>query len=142
MARGPSEPHPVFTLSVDGVAMDPEEVIWAVACVQDFVRHLLFTQRNFFYETGISVLNTAVAAADAVRDSSEFDPWRAFGLETGPVIADINTCREKLVLRRKKVKDTRDRWLGADTVASSAVGEAALRTTVRISEVFEVGEVQ
>ena len=44
--------------------------------------------------------------------------------------------------RTKAVKDTRERWSGAETVASSAVGEAALRTSVRISNVVEVGDVQ
>ena len=44
--------------------------------------------------------------------------------------------------RRKALKDTRERWLGADTVASSAVVEAAPRTTVHISDVVEVGDVQ
>ena len=46
------------------------------------------------------------------------------------------------MLRWKTVKDTRERCFGANIVASSAVGEAALRTNVRISEVVEVGAVQ
>ena len=70
-----SELHPAFTVSLDGAAIDLEKVKVAVPCMQDFVRHPLFTQRNFFCETGISMLNTAVAAADAVRHSSEFDAW-------------------------------------------------------------------
>ena len=40
------------------------------------------------------------------------------------------------------MKDTRERWFSAETVASSAVGETAPRTTVRISDVIEVGDVQ
>ena len=40
------------------------------------------------------------------------------------------------------MKDTRERWFSAETVASSAVGEGAPRTTVRISDVVEVGDVQ
>ena len=42
----------------------------------------------------------------------------------------------------KNVKDTRERWFGAATVASSAVGEAASQTTVRISDVVVVGDVR
>ena len=113
-----------------------------MACVQDFVRHPLFTQRNFFRETGIKMLNTAVTAADAVRNSSKFDLWGAIGVESGPVIANLMTCREKVVSRRKAVKYTRERWFGAETVASSAVGEIAPCMTVRISDVVEVGDVQ
>ena len=46
------------------------------------------------------------------------------------------------MLRMRVVKGTRERWFGAATVASSAVGEAAPRTTTRISDVVEVGDVQ
>ena len=58
------------------------------------------------------------------------------------MVAYIKSCREKVVLRRKAVKDTRERWFGAETIASSAVGEGEPRTTVRISVVVEVGDVQ
>ena len=63
-------------------------------------------------------------------------------MQVGPVIADLKSCWEKIVLRRKTVKDTRVRWSGAETVASSTVGEDAPRTTVRISDVVEVGDFQ
>ena len=142
MVKGPSELHPVFTVLLDGVTIDQEKLKGAVACVQDFVRHPLFTQRSFFCETGISMLNTAVTAADAVRNSNRFDPWGAINVEAGPVIADLKSCRENILSQRKAVKDTRERWFTAETVASSAVGESALRTTVRISDVVEVGDVQ
>ena len=142
MVKGPSELNPVFTVSLDGVAIYHEKVKGAVACVQDFVRHPLFTQSNFFSDTGIGMLNTAVGAASAVLHSSELDPWGAIGVEAGPVIADLNSCGEKIGLRTKAVKDTQERWFGAETVSSSAVGVDAPRTTVRISDVVEVGNVQ
>ena len=142
MVRVLSELHPVFNVSLNGVAIDHEKVKGAVACVQDFVRHPLFTQRSFFSDTGISMLNTAVTAADAVRNSARFDPWGAIDVEAGPVIADLRSCREKIMSQRKAVKDTRERWFSAETVASSAVGESAPRTTVSISDVVEVGDVQ
>ena len=119
----------------------PWEGEGAVACVQDFVRHPLFTQRSFFSETGISMLNTAVTAADAVRNSALFDPWGAIDVEAGPVVADLKSCREKIISQRKAVKDTRERWFSTETVASSAIGESAPRLTVRISDVVEVGAV-
>ena len=75
MVKGPSELHPVLTVSLDGVAIDHDKVKGAVACVQDFVRHPSVTQRSFFTETGISMLNSAVTAADALRNSARFDPW-------------------------------------------------------------------
>ena len=142
MVTGPSELHPVFTVSLDGVAIDHGLVEEAVACVQNFVHQALITQRSFFTETGIRMLNTAVTAADAVRNNARFDPWGAIGVEAGLVIADLKSCREKIVSRRKAMKVTRERWFSAETVASSAVGETAPRTTVRISDVIEVGDVQ
>ena len=142
MVKGPSEVHPVFTVSLDGVAIDHEKVKGAVACVQDFVRHPSFTQRSFFSETGIGMLNSAVTAADAVRNSAHFDPWGAIGVEAGPVIIDLRSCREKILSQRKAIRDTREGWFSSETVASSAVGESAPKTTVRISDVVEVGDVQ
>ena len=139
---GPSELHPVFTVSLNGVAINHENVNGAVACLQEFVCHPLFTERNFFSETGSSMLNTAVAAADAVQHISEFDPWGTIGVEAGPVIVYLKLCWEKVVLRRRAVKDTQERWFGAETAASSAVGEATPRTIVRIFDVVEVEDVQ
>ena len=74
VVKGLSELHPVFTVSLNGFATNHEKIKGAVACVQDFVRHPLFTQRNFFSETGVKMLNTAVTAPDAVRKSSKFHP--------------------------------------------------------------------
>ena len=142
MVTGPSELHPVFTVSLDGVAINHEKVKGAVACVEDFVRHPLFTQRSFFSETAISMLNTAVTAADAVRNSNRFDPWGAIDAEAGPVISDLKSCRKRILSQRKAVKDTLERWFIAETVASSGVGESAPRTNLRISDVVEVGDVQ
>ena len=138
----PSELHPVVIVSLNGVAIDNEKVRAAVAFVKDLVRHPLFTQRNFFSKTVISMLNTAVIATDAVRISAKFGPWEAIGVEAGPVIAHLKSCRGKSVSRRKAVRDTRERCFSAETIASSAVGETVPRTTVRISDVVEVGNVQ
>ena len=116
VVRGPLELHPVFTVSLDGVAMDHEKVKGAVVCVQDFVRYPLFTHRSFFSENGISMLNTAVTAADAVRNSDRFDPLGAIDVEAGPVLVDLKSCREKILSQRKAVKDTRERWFSAETL--------------------------
>ena len=141
MVKGPLEMHSVFPVSLDGVVIDHEKVKGAVACVQDFVCHPSFTQGSFFSETGIRTLNLAVTAADAVRNSARFDPWGAIDVEAGPIIIDLKSCREKILSQRKAVKDTREPWFSAEIVASSAVGESAPRTTVRISDVVEVGDV-
>ena len=89
MVKGPSEVHPVFTVSLDGVAMDHEKVKGAVACVQDFVRHPSFTQRSFFSETGIGMLNSAVTAADAREGCVPEEGVKGY---TGAVIQCRNRC--------------------------------------------------
>ena len=142
MVKGPLQPHPISTGSLDGVAIDHEKVKRAVSCVQDFCRHLLFTQRNFFSETGISMLNTADAAEKAFQHSSKFDPWRAIELETGAVFSDLQSCQKKVFLWRKTLKDVRERWFGADSAAASTIVETGPRTTVRFSHVVELGGVQ
>ena len=106
------------------------------------MRYPLFTQRIFYSEIEIRTLNTAIAAADVVQHSSEFGLWRATGLKAGPVIADLKSCREKALLWKKTVKDTRERWFGADSVASWVDGESAPLTTVVIFDVVAVGDVQ
>ena len=68
------------------------------------------------------MLNTAVTAADAVRKSARFDPWGGIDVEAGPVVVDLKSCREKVTSQRKAMKDTRERWFRAETVASSAAG--------------------
>ena len=73
----------------------PREGEGAVACVQDFVRHPLFTQRGFFFETGIRMFNTAVTAADLVQNSARFDPWGAIGVEASPVFAILSRAARK-----------------------------------------------
>ena len=47
------------------------------------------------------MLNTAVTAADAVQNNARFDPWGSIGVRAGPVIADLKSCREKIVSQRK-----------------------------------------
>ena len=71
MVKGPAELHPVLTVSLDRVAISHGKLKGAVAYVEDFVRQPLFTQRNFFSETEISMLNTAVTAAFVIRHSSK-----------------------------------------------------------------------
>ena len=104
MVKCPSELHPVFTVSLHGVGFSHEKVKRAVACVHDFLRHPQFTQRNFSSETEISLLNPAVTAADAVRQSYKFDPRGAIGVEASPVIADLMSCRENIVYEGRQSK--------------------------------------
>ena len=72
MVRGPSVSQSTFTVSLNGTAVDHEEVKRAVACVQDFVRNPLFTQRNIFSQAETNIMNTPVAAADSLLLNANF----------------------------------------------------------------------
>ena len=62
------EELPVFTVRLDGIALDRRVVEKSVACIQHFVRSLGFTQRDFFSDNGINLLVSAVNAAGLVRE--------------------------------------------------------------------------
>ena len=55
-----------------------------------------------------------------------------------------HNCRSKSLSRESFIAEetTRERWFGADSVASSVVSEAAPRTTVHISDAVEADDVQ
>ena len=105
----------------------------AIACLQDFVRGPYFTQRSFFSQSGISLFERVVSSASALCDGSAFDPWGSLGVCAGSTISDFRACREKVVLRRKTSKVSRERWFDVDSVVSSLVGEGTGRAGVRIS---------
>ena len=64
-----------FTISLDHVAIKKEEVRGVLLCVQDFVSSPHFTQRNFFSETGLTMLSESVAIADSFTSSPVYAPW-------------------------------------------------------------------
>ena len=86
------------------------------------------------------MFNTAFAPEDAVQHGSNFDLWRCIGVEAGPVIVDLKTCREKVSPPRKTVKDTRERWFGVQSMATSVIGKAAPCLYPRISDVQYIDE--
>ena len=94
-----------------------------------FRASLLFTQRNFFSRLG-SACWTLLLLPQMLLDCY----WSG----SCPLVADLKSWG----LQRKTVKVTHERWYGADSVASSAVGEVAPRTPECISDVFELGDVQ
>ena len=60
---------------MDQVATREEEVRCVLLCVQDFVRSPHFTQRNFFYEPGVTILSKAAAIFDSITSSCVCVPY-------------------------------------------------------------------
>ena len=139
--RGPLPSGEKFTVCLDRVAI-PENIVRGVLlCVQDFVRDPVFTQRSFFSETGVEVLSEAAAISDSITSSSVYVPWSTVESESSArIIADLKTCFEKAVERRRVVKDTSEQWYRLGAVRPSS-GESLSQCGVRISTVVEEGQV-
>ena len=141
--RGPAEEIPRFQLNLDRVTIDRRAIDSAVCCVQSFVQDPLFTQWDFFTDNGISMSLSAVNVAGSVCEDSVFDPWAVICPEGyADVVSDLQKAYDIVVVRRKEARDTSEWWFGLASVASSAVGESSGQQAVRISNVFEVGQVE
>ena len=137
--RGSSTQCEDFTINLDRVAIKKEEVRGVLLCVQDFVWSPHFTQRNFFSETGLTMLFESVALADNITSSPVYAPWSVVAsASASQVIADLCACWDRVVLRSRSAKDTSERWYHGGTPRS----ESASKPGVRISDVVEEGRVE
>ena len=141
--RGPAEEVPRFQLNLDRVTIDHRSIDSAICCVQSFVRDPLFTQRDFFTDSGFSMLLSAVNVAGSVCEDSVYEPWAVISAEGyAAVVSDLKRAYDVVVVRRKDSRDTSERCFGVGSVTSSAVGESSGQQAVRISNVVEVGQVE
>ena len=128
-------------MCLDRVAI-PESIVRGVLlCVQNFVRDPVSTQRSFFSETGVQVLSEAAAISDSITSSSVYVPWSTVASESSArIISDLKSCFEKVLERRRVVKDTSEQWYRLGAVRPSS-GESTSQCGVRISTVVEEGQV-
>ena len=139
--RGPLPSGEKFTVDLDRVAIREDIVRGVLLCVQDFVRDPIFTQRSFFSGTGVAMLSDAAAISDSITSSSLYAPWSEVESESSArIIADLKTCFEKALERRRVVKDTSEQWYSLGAVRPSS-GESSSQYGVRISTVVEEGQV-
>ena len=137
--RGSPTQGEEFTISLDRVAIKKEEVRGVLLCVQDFVWSPHFTQRNFFSETDLTMLCESVAILDSITSSPVYAPWSVVDSASArQVVSDLCACWDRVVLRRRTAKDTRERWYHGGNPRS----ETAPRPGVRISDVNAVGRVE
>ena len=86
-------------------------------CVQDFVRDLLFTQRNFFSESGVTLLSEVGSISDSITSSSVYAAWSKFKSKSfGQGFGDVNTCFGRALDRRRVVKYTSEQWYALEAV--------------------------
>ena len=105
-------------------------------CVQDFVRSPHFSQRNFFSESGLTMLSESVAIAESITSSPVCALWSVVESAcASQVITGLCACWDRVMLRRRTAKD---KWYHG----GSPRGETKTRPAVRISGVVEEGRVE
>ena len=81
----------------------------ALFCVQGLLRSPHFTQRNFFSDSGVTMLAESAAICDTITNSAVFEPWSH--VETASrwqVVAEVCACLNQAVDRRRAVKDSQE----------------------------------
>ena len=116
-----------LSVCLSGVQIAHHEVEDAFACVHDFLRGPVTTQRNCFSESGFSMLKKAVSSARTICDGSAFDPLGSIGVCDRSIISDSRACLEKLMVRHKTSKEFRECWFDVDSMASSLLGGGSAR---------------
>ena len=130
-----------FFFHLDRVVIREEIVRSVLLCVQDFVGDPFFTQRNFFLETGVTMLSEASAISDCIISSSVYAPWSEIDSElSGQGIGDAKICFEKALDRRRFVKDASEQRFALGAARPSS-GESSSQYGVRMSAVVEEGHV-
>ena len=137
--RGPPTHGENVIVSLDRAAINEKEVRGILFCEQDFLRSPHFTQRNFFPESGYTMLSESLAIANNITPSPVYAPLSVVeSASASQVITDLFACWDRVVFRRRTAKDTSERWYHGSTPRS----ETALRPGVKISDVVEEGRVE
>ena len=111
-----------------------DEVHSAILCVQDFVRSVHFTQRNFFSDSGIAMLAESAAISDRITHSAVFESWSHVETTSrSQVVADVYGCA---LDRRRVVKDSQEQWYAVGGIRPSSE-DSTSRSGVRISNIVE-----
>ena len=119
-----------------------DEVRGALLCVQDFGRSPHVTQRNFFSDSGVTMLAESAAICDSNTNSAVFEAWSH--VETASrsqVVAEVCPCVNQAVDRRRAVRDSQEQWYAVGGIRPSSENSAS-QSGVRISNIVEHGRVE
>ena len=114
-----------------------DEVRGALLCVRDFMRSPHFTQRNFFSDSGVTMLAESAAICDSITNSAVFEPWSHVASRS-QVVAEVCACVNQAVDTRRAVKDSQEQWYAVVGIRPSSE-DSASRSGVRISNIVEEG---
>ena len=94
-------------------------------------------------DSGVAMLKDVLIVADSVIVSEEYNPWSVFWDGCNQqVVYDLQSCQEKVLLRRKASRDTSERWFRARSAGSPSAGTTAVHSGVRNSNTLEEGQVE
>ena len=112
---------------------------WCSVCLQDLLRNPHFTQRNFFSDSGITMLAEFAAICDSITSNAVFELWSH--VETvfrSQVVAESCACLNQAVDRRGVVRDSQEQWYAVGGIRPSSE-DSASRSGVKISNIVEEG---
>ena len=142
IVRGPTTCGGRFIINLDRVMISKDEAQIAILCVQDFVRSPLFTQRNFFSDSGIAMLAESAAVSDRITHSAVFETWSHVESKSrSQVVVDVCGCVNKALDRRRLVKDSQGPWYAVGGIRPSSE-DSISRSGVRISIFVEERRVE
>ena len=79
-----------FCIILDRVAIVEYEMDGALFCVQEFVRSPHFIHRNFFSDSGVSMLTEPAALCDNIMTSAIYGAWSQEGTTSrSQMISDL-----------------------------------------------------
>ena len=142
IVRGPLTFGEKFVINLDRVMIREDEVRGALLCVQDSVRNPHFTRRNFFSDSGVTMLAESAAICDSITNSAVFEPWSH--VETAshsPVVAEVCACVNQAVDRRRAAEDSQEQWYAVGGIRPSSE-DSASRSGARIRNIVKEGRVE
>ena len=130
-------------MKLDSVAVPAEEVLSVVTCVQHFVREPDFTQRSFFTENGLALLNAAISSSGEVSSQANYNPWSGLKVHSKrAAIRELSQSYEVVMGRRRGRNNNLERLYAVACTSSDIASEVGSQAgVVKISEVVEEGSV-
>ena len=142
IVRGPVTSGEKFVINSDRVIICGLEVRGALLCMQDFVRNPHFTERNFFSDSGVTMLAESATICGSNTDSAVFE-LRSH-VETASrsqVVAEVCTCVNQAVDCRRAVKASQEQWYAVGGIRPSSEASAS-RSGVKVSSIVEEGRAE
>ena len=121
----------MFIFKLHRLAIAEDEVRGVLLCMQDFVESPYFPQHNFIS----AMLTESAAICDGVLCI------HVVTTSSPQLITDLCSFVDRVVDRRRALRDTKDQWYAAGG-ASPSVEDSAFRSGVGISKIVEQVQVE